>query len=67
VAEAAEGDRMNDAVAVALEGVARTAAGAHIFGVEPTARDCRIRGESAERPHRADNFSIAWPASLVQL
>ena len=48
VAQAAEGDRMDDAVAVALEDVARAARRAVDFPMEPAARFAWLRGEVRE-------------------
>ena len=45
VAQAAEGDRMDDAVAVALENVARAARGAIDLGMGPAARFAGLRGK----------------------
>ena len=48
VAQAAESDRMDDPVPIALEGVARTAWAVGAFGVGPAARSVRLRGEGPQ-------------------
>ena len=45
VAQAAEGDRVDDPVPIALEGVARTARAVDALGEGPAARSVRLRGE----------------------
>src|SRR5688572_25114221 len=68
VAKAAEGDRMDDAVAVALEDVAwspRTTVG---FRMGPAARSAWLRGEVAQGIHQVLSFSILiWAGVRVQL
>src|SRR5258705_9029094 len=49
VAEAAEGDRMDDAGAVALEDVARPARGSIHLGMKASARSRRVPGNGARR------------------
>ena len=48
VAQATEGDRVDDPVAIALEGVARTAWAVGALGVGPAARSVRLRGEGPQ-------------------
>jgi hypothetical protein len=66
VAQAAEGDGMDDPVAVALESVARAPLGPRRLAVQPPPRSFRIAGIARERRHLAGSFSIFWPAALVQ-
>ena len=49
VAQAAEGDRMDDAVAVALEDVARAARAGIDLSMKASARSRRLRGNAAGR------------------
>ena len=49
VAQAAEGDRVDDPVAVALEDVARAARAGIAFGVEPAARAGGVGGDAGGR------------------
>src|SRR3546814_1310392 len=61
VAQAAKGDRMDDAVAVALKGVARPPDDAAGFIVIPPARPRRVTGA---RGKRHSSGSTGSPASL---
>ena len=65
VAQAAEGDRMDDPVAVALEGVAGTARPVGALGECPAARGIRPRGEVPEITHFVAIFSIVMPSGAV--
>ncbi len=68
VALAAEGDRMDDAVAIALKGVALSARRPVAFSVGPTARSRRVRGKSGRQAHLLESFSILMVAGVrVQL
>src|SRR5258705_7888141 len=67
VAEAAEGDRMDDAVAVALEDVARPARGGIDLGMKASARSRRLRGNAAGKAHSVPSGTILSDSELVQL
>src|SRR6185369_2080449 len=67
VAEAAEGDRMDDAVAVALEDVARAAGGRVGLGMKTSARLRRLRGNAAGKAHSVPSGTILSDSELVQL
>ena len=58
VAEAAEGDRMDNAVAVPLEDIARAARTAVDFLMGPAARSAWLRGEVLVKGHQLLSFSI---------
>ena len=58
VSQPAEGDRVNDPVAVTLEGVTRTARASIIFREGPAARSGRLRGEGLWKLHLEESFSI---------
>jgi hypothetical protein len=51
VTETAEGNGVDDAVAIALEGVAGSASAAAILGVETAAALGGIGGVGGQRPH----------------
>jgi hypothetical protein len=67
VTEAAEGHRMDDPVAIALEGVAGPPRLALRVPVQPPPRGGGIGGEARDRPHLVESFTISCPAGLVQL
>ena len=71
VAQAAKADRVDHAVAVALERVARTAKRVGRFGVPPapTVRRMRRIGRAARSRacHSVSSLEIFWPASLVKV
>src|SRR5688500_13471812 len=68
VAQAAEGDRMDDPVAVALEDVARAPRSAVGFPMGPAARSAGLRGEVPRQGHQVFSFSILiWAGVRVQL
>ena len=48
VAQAAEGDRVNDPISITLEGVARPARPVGALGEGPAARSVRLRGEGPQ-------------------
>ncbi len=56
VAQAAEGDRMDDPVAVALKGVAGSARAAVGLGMQPPATVRRARGDTGRQGHLAAEF-----------
>ena len=65
VPEATKRDRMDDAVTVALEGVARSAGDSGFLPVQASARAGGI-GRVRRKSHRVWRRCISWPASLVQ-
>src|SRR5215217_337642 len=67
VAQAAKGDRMNDAVAVALEDVPGTAGTVVALGMEPPARARRVGCNTDEMPHSVPSGTILSVWELVQL
>ena len=62
VAQTAEGDRMDDAVAVALEDVARTARAAIGFRMKAAARSRRMRGNAWRKLHSVREWHnpVGW-------
>ena len=68
VAKPAKGNRMDDPVAVALEGIARTPRPSIVLAEGPAARFCRVRGEGLGKRHLEEIFSILILAGVrVQL
>jgi len=67
VAQAAERDRVDDAVAVALKRVARAARAAVGFRETPAARTIGVRGERFGEFHGLESFLTGCPSGLVQL
>ena len=67
VAQAAEGDRMDDPVAVALEDVARAARPGVCFRMGPAARSLWAARRELWKRHSVGSFLIVWPGGLVQL
>ena len=65
VAQPAKGDRVDDPIAIALEGIARPPGRATRFGMQPAAALRRMTGIGRKR-HFAGNFSTASPAALDQ-
>ena len=65
VAKPPEGDRMDDAVAIALEDVTRPARRGIDFRMGPAARLRWLRGK--RRSHSEGSFLIGWPGLLVHV
>jgi len=66
VAEAAEGNRVDDPVAVALENVAGPARAGTVFGMKAAARPVRVRRDAGRKAHSAATGTILSEAELVQ-
>src|SRR5690349_13560221 len=66
VAEAAERDAVDDAVAVALEDVARPARPGAMFGVEAAAGLVRLCGDAKRKGHSTAIGTILSESELVQ-
>ena len=62
-----KGDRMDQAVAIALENVARPARSIIVFGIKTAARTCRIGGELGEHLHSTGSGAILSDSELVNL
>ncbi len=67
VAEAAEGDRVDDAVAVALEDVAGPARAGVGFGMEAAARLAWLSGDAWRKLHSVASGTILSESELVHL
>ena len=65
VAQAAEGDRMDDPVTITLEGVARPARPVGALGVGPASRSLWLRGKVPEQDHFVAIFSKVMPSGAV--
>src|SRR5512139_2573097 len=68
VPQASKGDRMDDAIAIALEGIARPSRSAIVLDEGPAARFRRVRGKGRWEGHLLAIFSILiWAGVRVQL
>src|SRR5688572_15216323 len=67
VPQAAEGDRVDDPVPIALEDVARAARPLVMLRTGPAARSLWVRGQGLRKHHSVGSFLIIWPGWLVQL
>src|SRR3546814_1566939 len=67
VTQAAERNGVDDAVAVALEGIARAARAAAVLGMEAATAVGWVGSAGRQFPQLAESFSISCPSSLVQL
>ena len=65
VAQAAEGTRVDNAVAVALKGVAWPARAIGTLGEGPAARSSRVRGKVFVKHHFVAIFSNVMPSGAV--
>ena len=65
VAQAAEGDRVDDPVPIALEGIARAARPVGALGVGPAARSHWLRGKVIQQDHFVAIFSKVMPSGAV--